>query len=256
MPIAPDDGRRARAVGQRSSRRPRRRATASTTRPRSTGSRPRSDGRCWPTRAAAPASKARRPSRTRTRCCASTNGRRQHQPEVVLRVGDPWASKVVTQWLAATPELVIVDRHGVWIEPDRRPTLRVHATASMLAATLAPLVSPVDEQWLQSWTRAERSAEQAVSGELGNGAPLSEPLIANIGGRTFARLFRGGGRLVDAGTRHRMVRRAARPRHALRQPWGQRHRRCRVDRDRRGARPAGVSSRSSATSRSCTIRRR
>ncbi|HUP74059.1 MAG TPA: 2-succinyl-5-enolpyruvyl-6-hydroxy-3-cyclohexene-1-carboxylic-acid synthase [Acidimicrobiales bacterium] len=103
-----------------------------------------------------------------------------HQPEVVVRVGDPWASKVVTQWLAATPELVIVDRHAVWIEPDRRPTLRMHTTATMLAATMAPLVSPVGEQWLQSWIRAEEMAEQAVSAALGGDAPLSEPLIASI----------------------------------------------------------------------------
>jgi 2-succinyl-5-enolpyruvyl-6-hydroxy-3-cyclohexene-1-carboxylate synthase len=102
----------------------------------------------------------------------------QHQPEVVVRIGDPWASKVVTQWLAATPELLIVDRHGVWIEPDRRATLRVHTTATMLADTLAPLVSAVGQQWLQSWTWAERSAEDAVSGALGDDAPLSEPLIA------------------------------------------------------------------------------
>jgi 2-succinyl-5-enolpyruvyl-6-hydroxy-3-cyclohexene-1-carboxylate synthase len=102
-----------------------------------------------------------------------------HQPEVVLRIGDPWASKVVTQWLAATPELVIVDRHGVWIEPDRKATLRVRATATALATAIAPLVSAADEQWLRSWTRAEYAAEQVISGEL-SGAALSEPLIAYI----------------------------------------------------------------------------
>jgi 2-succinyl-5-enolpyruvyl-6-hydroxy-3-cyclohexene-1-carboxylate synthase len=98
----------------------------------------------------------------------------------VVRIGDPWASKVVTQWLAAPPDLVIVDRHAVWIEPDRRPTLRIHTTATTLAATMAPLVAPAGEPWLQSWIRAEAMAERAVSDALGGDAPLSEPLIASI----------------------------------------------------------------------------
>jgi 2-succinyl-5-enolpyruvyl-6-hydroxy-3-cyclohexene-1-carboxylate synthase len=102
-----------------------------------------------------------------------------HRAEVVVRVGDPWASKVVTQWLAATPDLVIVDRHGVWIEPDRRPTMRVQATASVLASTIAPLVTAADEQWLRSWTSAEQTAERVISDELAGGV-LSEPLIAQI----------------------------------------------------------------------------
>ena len=102
-----------------------------------------------------------------------------HQPEVVLRVGDPWASKVVTQWLAVTPELVIVDRHGVWIEPDRRATLRVRATATALASAIAPVVSAADDHWLRSWTRAEHIAERVISDEFGAGAALSEPLIAH-----------------------------------------------------------------------------
>ena len=103
-----------------------------------------------------------------------------HQPEVVLRIGDPWASKVVTQWLAATAELVIVDRHGIWIEPDRKATLRIRATATALASTIAPLVSAADEQWLRSWTQAEYRAEQVIGGELAAGSALSEPLIAYI----------------------------------------------------------------------------
>ncbi len=102
------------------------------------------------------------------------------QPGVVVRIGDPWASKVVTQWLAATPELVIVDRHGVWIEPDRRPTMRVRSSASLLASTIAPLVAATDEQWLQSWTTAEQLAEQVISAELAADESLNEPLIAQI----------------------------------------------------------------------------
>lgn len=103
-----------------------------------------------------------------------------HRAEVVVRVGDPWASKVVTQWLAATPDFVIVDRHGVWIEPDRRATMRVRASASLLASTIAPLVTAADEQWLQSWTHAEHKAYEAISGEIAAGSALSEPLIASI----------------------------------------------------------------------------
>jgi 2-succinyl-5-enolpyruvyl-6-hydroxy-3-cyclohexene-1-carboxylate synthase len=100
-----------------------------------------------------------------------------HRPEIVVRIGDPWASKVVTQWLAAA-ELVAVDRHGVWIEPDRRAVLRVQAPASGLASALAPRVTAVDARWRDSWIRADRLAEETIAGRLAAGAPLSEPLIA------------------------------------------------------------------------------
>ena len=103
-----------------------------------------------------------------------------HQPEVVLRVGDPWASKVVNQWLAATPEHVIVDRYGVWIEPDRRAALRVHATASILDSTIASLVSAAAPDWRDSWTRAEEIAQRVIDRQFAEGAALSEPLIANM----------------------------------------------------------------------------
>ena len=102
-----------------------------------------------------------------------------HRPDIVVRIGAPWASKVVTQWLAAT-ELVIVDRHGVWIEPDRRPVLRVQATATALATAVAPRVTAVDDEWRASWARADYRAEQVISGALGNDAPLSEPMIAQV----------------------------------------------------------------------------
>ena len=101
-----------------------------------------------------------------------------YQPDVVLRIGDPWASKVVNQWLAATPEHVIVDRHAVWIEPDRRAVLRVCATATTLASTLAPLVTAVDAEWRVSRTRIEQVAQRAVDAQFVAGAALSEPLIA------------------------------------------------------------------------------
>jgi 2-succinyl-5-enolpyruvyl-6-hydroxy-3-cyclohexene-1-carboxylate synthase len=102
-----------------------------------------------------------------------------HRPDIVVRIGAPWASKVVTQWLAAS-ELVIVDRHGVWIEPDRAPVLRIRASASALADAVAPRVTAVDEAWRRTWTSAERRAEIAVSNQFADGAPLSEPIIANM----------------------------------------------------------------------------
>ena len=102
-----------------------------------------------------------------------------HQPDVVVRVGDLWASKVVNQWLAATPEHVIVDRHGVWIEPDRRAARRVQTTASALSSTLAPLVAAVDADWRASWTCAEEIAQRVIDEQFAAPAALSEPLIAH-----------------------------------------------------------------------------
>ena len=100
-----------------------------------------------------------------------------HRPDIVVRIGAPWASKVVTQWLD-TVELVIVDRHGVWIEPDRRPALRIQATATALAAAVAPRVSPIDGAWLGAWIRAEQIAEETIGARLAERDQLTEPYIA------------------------------------------------------------------------------
>ncbi len=106
-------------------------------------------------------------------------------PEVVLRVGAPWASKVMGQWLAALPPdvpQIILDRRGRWIDPDRRASLVLAGGAESLAAGVAAKLAPSRQPtaWAERWTRAEAAAQAVLDEQLGRGGPfeMSEPAVA------------------------------------------------------------------------------
>lgn len=105
------------------------------------------------------------------------------EPELVVHLGGPLASRVVGEWLAATdaPEIVIAG-DGRWIDP--------HGTASVVVATdpaehlvawMHELsdVHPVDAgAWRTRWEDAGRHASAAITAALRSEAGLSEPLVA------------------------------------------------------------------------------
>jgi 2-succinyl-5-enolpyruvyl-6-hydroxy-3-cyclohexene-1-carboxylate synthase len=140
------------------------------------------------------------------------------RPDVVLRLGAPWVSKVLTQWLAGLgPQTtqVLVDPWGRWADPDRQvrhvvasdPTVVMEA---LLAATGDPRPPAVSEaaapafsgapagvapagsgasagsgaaagsSWAKQWLVAERRAQAVLDTELGAAGPLamSEPGVA------------------------------------------------------------------------------
>jgi 2-succinyl-5-enolpyruvyl-6-hydroxy-3-cyclohexene-1-carboxylate synthase len=107
-------------------------------------------------------------------------------PELVVRVGAPWASKILGQWLSGlAPEVaqVLIDPWGRWADPDRRAELVVRATGRALADCLTRLSSAAGHDpgsWYQRWQRLEAAAQTALSAALDPGGPyeLSEPAVA------------------------------------------------------------------------------
>ena len=113
------------------------------------------------------------------------------RPEIVLRLGSPWASKVLGQWLAGSDPgrpFVVVDRWGRWADPDRRATHVVAAdpidvaTAvdGRLAGTAEPAGTAGPSGWWERWQVAEAAAGQVLDRLLGAGGELelSEPAVA------------------------------------------------------------------------------
>jgi 2-succinyl-5-enolpyruvyl-6-hydroxy-3-cyclohexene-1-carboxylate synthase len=120
------------------------------------------------------------------------------QPEVVLRVGQLPASKVLTQWLAGLPAdttQVLLDPKGEWGDPDRRVSVVSPTSLSGLAAALSTRlgpgarpgvataggpadVEPTAGGWQAAWAKAEAAAQAAIDASLSPTAPLSEPGIA------------------------------------------------------------------------------
>jgi 2-succinyl-5-enolpyruvyl-6-hydroxy-3-cyclohexene-1-carboxylate synthase len=148
------------------------------------------------------------------------------RPEVVLRLGAPWASKVLTQWLAALgPDVpqILVDPWGQWADPDRRVEQVVAAQPADVATALAgiaavpdgsPIRGTVGPGWARQWADAERAAQQALSHLLGEGGPLalSEPGVARA---VVAGLPDGGVLMVSSSMPVRDVEWYAQPRHQV-----------------------------------------
>ncbi len=107
-------------------------------------------------------------------------------PEVVVRVGAPWASKVLGQWLAALgPEVpqILVDPWGRWADPDRTVGDVVAADPTAVATAVLDEANGHDaagSEWLGRWVEAEAAAQAALDHELRPSGPLamSEPAVA------------------------------------------------------------------------------
>ncbi len=115
---------------------------------------------------------------------------------MVLRVGSPPASKVLSQWLASLdcPQ-VLVDRDGTWLDPTRSATLIVAAEPGTFARQLAGLaatVATVSPGWMGSWRSADDAVETVLRDLLDGDGPPTEPGVA----RSVAAAVPAGGALV------------------------------------------------------------
>ena len=95
------------------------------------------------------------------------------RPEMVIRTGAPWASKVLGQWLARSGAIdVLVDPHGHVRDPYRTADVRIDR--------MPKPGEPAPEAWLAQWMQLEDGAQSAIDATLSQcaGASLSEPAIA------------------------------------------------------------------------------
>jgi len=106
------------------------------------------------------------------------------QPEVVLRLGRPWASKVLNQWLATRPApQTLVEVTGLPADPDQVVGRSAWAEpGGVCRRVLAAGVAPAPSDWLDRWVAADRIAAEAIAGEVERrevetGA-MSEPAVA------------------------------------------------------------------------------
>ncbi|MGA3220313.1 MAG: 2-succinyl-5-enolpyruvyl-6-hydroxy-3-cyclohexene-1-carboxylic-acid synthase [Acidimicrobiales bacterium] len=102
------------------------------------------------------------------------------QPDVVLRLGAPWASRVVNEWLASLccPQ-VLVDRWGTWAAPDHLPGDVVVASPEAVCREVARAVqSGRAGPWTARWAQAEEVAQAAIEAALAAEGTLSEPGVA------------------------------------------------------------------------------
>jgi 2-succinyl-5-enolpyruvyl-6-hydroxy-3-cyclohexene-1-carboxylate synthase len=114
------------------------------------------------------------------------------RPDVVLRLGRPWASKVLAQWLtglAGAATQVLVDPTGAWVDPDHTAELVVPADPALLgdavAAAVAKSAGPAPRPgttrpapWAEQWARAEAVARVAIDEQLAREHRPTEAAVA------------------------------------------------------------------------------
>ncbi|MGH9104554.1 MAG: 2-succinyl-5-enolpyruvyl-6-hydroxy-3-cyclohexene-1-carboxylic-acid synthase [Acidimicrobiales bacterium] len=134
----------------------------------------------WPV-LADPTSGCRRPGAVSTADALLRTGLAgRWQPDVVVRLGAPWVSKVLNAWLGelSCPQ-VLVDRWGVWAAPDRAPGEVVLASPEPVCRAVAKAVAVAPSGgWAAQWARAEELAQEAIEQALVAEAAMTEPAIA------------------------------------------------------------------------------
>jgi 2-succinyl-5-enolpyruvyl-6-hydroxy-3-cyclohexene-1-carboxylate synthase len=123
-------------------------------------------------------------------------------PDVVVRLGAPWASRVVNEWLAGLScTQVLVDPWGVWAAPDHVPAEVVVTSPAALCQAVAKTVKEQagghggpSSDWARRWSLAESAAQDAIGAALAREAGLTEPGIA----RALVDAVPAGGTVVVA----------------------------------------------------------
>ena len=122
-----------------------------------------------------------------------------HRPDLVVRLGEAWASKVVNAWLDGAGnsagnsadngadngfEQILVDPFGEWRDPGRTVASVLRARPDDLLSGLLDAVPPafqVEVGWAASWAQAEALAQGAIGARLDDlaaGGELVEPAVA------------------------------------------------------------------------------
>lgn len=87
-----------------------------------------------------------------------------HVPDVVLRVGEPPASKVTAQWLLRHDiDIIQISEVESVVDPDHRMNYTVVAPIADLFTSLQSHVSPIDSSWSAEWNAAETIAQSAIT---------------------------------------------------------------------------------------------
>ncbi len=107
-----------------------------------------------------------------------------HRPDLVVRLGESWASKVVSGFLgeaaAAGARMLLADPFSEWRDPGREAGTVLRADPDEVVAALAP-VPAADPAWSSSWSAAEAAAQSAISDFLAARVAegeLTEPFVA------------------------------------------------------------------------------
>ncbi len=104
----------------------------------------------------------------------------QLRPAWVLRFGRPPVSRMLQEWLAGIPTLLVDPEHR-WLDPGHDGRLVVAADPQPLCAALTEaLTQQAHPAWMRQWQQAERRAATLARQALDQTAPLEGALIHTL----------------------------------------------------------------------------
>lgn len=105
-----------------------------------------------------------------------------HLPEVVVHLGEPPASKVLSTWLAASGAVQVrVTATDTWIDPAHSVAHRVVAPIGEFCRRVAgELRGAGGSDWVQRWAHVTAIAERELGSALDGATELTEPLAARV----------------------------------------------------------------------------
>jgi len=117
-----------------------------------------------------------------------------HTPTVVLRLGQPPASKVLAQWLdASEAPKVHVASSPAWSDPDHHLAHRIVADPTWLCRAVTDQVrGATGTPWLARWRNAEEKAQRTVDDVLGSYRSRGMTTEPGIARALLSRLPHGG----------------------------------------------------------------
>ena len=99
------------------------------------------------------------------------------RPQVIVRVGDPPASKVLAQWCASSGAHVIqVNDHEAVVDPDHRVRTAIAGPIDRIVTLMSGSVSACGAEWLTGWMTAETAGQKAITTRTD--AHFVEPTVA------------------------------------------------------------------------------
>jgi 2-succinyl-5-enolpyruvyl-6-hydroxy-3-cyclohexene-1-carboxylate synthase len=133
-----------------------------------------------------------------------------HRPDIVLRMGERWASKVVHTFLAGSMN-VVVDPIG-WTDPERSAVRVVRCDPTLFCLTLIAakgMSNVATTDWAVEWEEAEIRAQLAIATAFAQMKKPTEPFLAQ---RVFAAGAGGSHVVVSSSMPVRDLEAFARPR--------------------------------------------
>jgi 2-succinyl-5-enolpyruvyl-6-hydroxy-3-cyclohexene-1-carboxylate synthase len=103
-----------------------------------------------------------------------------HTPEVVLHIGEPWASRVVNEWLAGSGAFhVHLSASGRPVDPGLVVSAWLGGPVGLVCTALADKVRGASgTTWAPRWRHAEALAQASLEATLASQDHLSEPAVA------------------------------------------------------------------------------